>query len=293
MPSNEEIAQLLLQGADLYEQQGDNPFRVAAYRQAAETLSGLDRSAEAIVAQHGVHGLVQIRHIGEGIARAIYEIVATGRWSQLDRLRGTLDPLQLFQLLPGVGHELARRIHDELAVDTLEALEAAAYDGRLQRLRGFGPRRVSAIRIALDSLLRRRRLRRPADPATGPTVADVLAADVEYRSKAESGQLPTIAPKRFNPERVAWLPILHTRRGAWHFTALFSNTERAHRLGHTSDWVVVYYYDGDHREAQCTVVTETRGGLAGRRVIRGREPDCRRYYADRATRAPDSSSTTA
>ena len=53
---------------------------------------------------------------------------------------------------------------------------------------------------------------------------------------------------------------------------------RAHELGRTRDWVVIYYYDGEHVEAQCTVVTETRGALAGRRVVRGREEECRAHY---------------
>jgi hypothetical protein len=53
---------------------------------------------------------------------------------------------------------------------------------------------------------------------------------------------------------------------------MFSNTATAHRLDRTADWVVVYYErDGD--EGQCTVVTETRGPLAGRRVVRGRESE--------------------
>ena len=43
------------------------------------------------------------------------------------------------------------------------------------------------------------------------------------------------------PFRKRWLPVLHTERGAWHFTALFSNTARAHELGRTRDWVVVYF----------------------------------------------------
>jgi hypothetical protein len=76
----------------------------------------------------------------------------------------------------------------------------------------------------------------------------------------------------------AWLPILHTDRGAEHFTALSPNTARAHELGHTRDWVVLFFYDGDHREGQCTVVTETRGRLRGRRVVRGREQECEAYY---------------
>ncbi|HEX6865060.1 MAG TPA: DNA-binding protein, partial [Thermoanaerobaculia bacterium] len=83
----------------------------------------------------------------------------------------------------------------------------------------------------------------------------------------------------------AWLPVLHTERGSegsrWRFTALFSNTARAHDLGKTHDWVVIYVYDGHHREEQHTVVTETRGPLAGLRVVRGREAECRAFYAQR------------
>jgi hypothetical protein len=49
-------------------------------------------------------------------------------------------------------------------------------------------------------------------------------------------------------------------------------------LGRTHDWVVLYFYDGDHREGQRTVVTETRGSLLGKRVVRGREEECRAFY---------------
>jgi putative hydrolase len=63
-----------------------------------------------------------------------------------------------------------------------------------------------------------------------------------------------------------------------HFTALYSNTALAHRRGKTRDWVVIFY-ERPGLEAQCTVVTETRGGsLRGRRVIRGREAECREFY---------------
>ena len=55
--------------------------------------------------------------------------------------------------------------------------------------------------------------------------------DREYREQADAGKLPRIAPRRFNPSRAAWLPVLHTRRGQRAYTALFSNTARAHRAG--------------------------------------------------------------
>jgi putative hydrolase len=111
-----------------------------------------------------------------------------------------------------------------------------------------------------------------------PSVERLLDVDREYREKAQAGLLPKIAPRRFNPEGKACLPVLHTRFGPWHFNALFSNTERAHELHRTGDWVVIYSREGEAEETQHTVVTQRRGRLAGRRVVRGREPECARYY---------------
>jgi hypothetical protein len=108
---------------------------------------------------------------------------------------------------------------------------------------------------------------------TVPDVGTLLAVDAEYRRQAEAGLLRTIAPKRNNPEHESWLPVMHARHEGRLYTALYSNTERAHYLHRTHDWVVVYYGIG-----QCTVVTEYRGALAGKRVVRGREPECLAYY---------------
>jgi putative hydrolase len=91
--------------------------------------------------------------------------------------------------------------------------------------------------------------------------------------------MKTLAPKRHNPAGEAWLPILHADRRGWRFTAVFSNTALAHRLGRTRDWVVVYFSGPSNVESQRTVVTEPRGPLAGRRVVRGREAECRARYA--------------
>ena len=113
----------------------------------------------------------------------------------------------------------------------------------------------------------------------GPSVEVLLGIDQEYRDKAKAGVLRLIAPRRMNPEGKAWLPVLHTRYGPWHFTALFSNTERAREMHRTRDWVVIYFSDDDGSEdGQATVVTERRGALTGMRVVRGREPECARHY---------------
>jgi putative hydrolase len=270
---NARVADLLRQAAALLAAQGANPFRVGAYRRAADTIAALPADVRTLFEREGRAGLDALPGIGPGLAGAIAEILASGRWSRLDRLRGEADPLHVLQTVPGIGEELSRRIHDELGVETLEALEVAAHDGRLERLPGVGARRASALRAVLAQMLGRRPPSRPPS-AAGPDVSTLLDVDREYREKAQAGTLPTIAPRRFNPTGEAWLPVLHAQRGPWHFTALYSNTAKAHELRRERDWVVLYFHGDDHVERQHTVVTETRGPLEGRRVVRGREAEC-------------------
>lgn len=276
--SNRLISERLNEYAEVLAQQQANHFRVVAYERAATTVDGLDEDVGEIYRRGGTEALVALPNIGKGIAAAIVELLKSGRFARLERLRGALEPAKLFQTLPGIGPKLAERIHDNLGIDTLEELEIAAHDGRLEELSGISHGRAQIIRAALDSLLTRPRAAFSRDRAAGPSVALLLQIDREYRDKAARGELATIAPRRFNPDRIAWLPVLHTLAGGWHFTALFSNTSRAHELNRTLDWVVIYFYDDHHQEGQHTVVTETQGPLKGERVARGRELECRAYY---------------
>lgn len=273
---NTEIAAKLDDAASLLHEQGANPFRVSAYRRAARTLRQLDRPVSSILAERGLEGLEALPGIGASLARAIRDIVRLGYFPMLERLRGDADPIRLLASVPGIGPRLAARLHEELGLETLEDLEAAAHDGRLEEIAGFGPKRLAGIRDVLAQRLAR--VRRPqAGTRDQPPVAELLEIDREYREAAAAGRLPTIAPRRFNPHRRAWLPILHTHRGDRHYTVLFSNTARAHRLGRTHDWVVIYC-DGGRVHGQWTVVTAAAGPLRGRRVVRGREEECAQHY---------------
>ena len=270
---------MLREVADLLEQQGANPFRVNAYRRAARTVDTLGEDIGEIAAR-GPDALIALPGIGRSLASAILEILRTGRWAQLERLRGSAEPEALFRAIPGVGPELAKAIHEALDVETLEGLEIAAHAGQLDRVAGIGPRRADMIRASLATMLQRRPGRaRPT--AARPDVALLLDIDCDYRDPATAGRLRKIAPRRFNPSGDAWLPVLHARRGDWEFTALYSNTARAHELDRVFDWVVIYFHTDNEPEGQCTVVTETHGPLEGRRVVRGREAECRAFY-DRA-----------
>ena len=277
---NREIAQKLREVALLLDEQGANRFRIQAYRTAADRLDHLAVPVSRMLQEQGTEGLQTLPGIGVSLARSIHTLVVTGRLPMLDRLRGQMDPIALLTSIPGVGSALAHRLHEDLQIDTLEQLEMAAHDGRLADIEGVGPKKLQGI---IDSLTARLgRLRRPihtAGPASAgePSVEELLDVDREYRESSRTGTLQHIAPHRFNPGKEAWLPILHTQRGARHYTALFSNSALAHQLKKTHDWVILYYDDGQG-ESQCTVVTGRSAPFAGKRIIRGREADCASYY---------------
>jgi len=279
-PTNQEIADVLERVAALLEAQNANPYRVGAYRKAARRVAASERSIADLALSPESEKLESVPDIGKSIGGAIREFVHTDRLGLLERLEGEVSPEDLFSTVPGIGEELARRIRHHLGIDTLEELELAAHDGRLETVPGLGDRRVRAIRDSVTAILNRsgrrrvRRMRRLFEgPGDEPPVSLILDVDREYRHKAEAGLLRTIAPRRFNPEGKAWLPILHTEREGWSFTALYSNTARAHELRKTRDWVVIYSERESH-ENRYTVVTETYGPLKGERVVRGKEKEC-------------------
>jgi hypothetical protein len=283
--TNETIARTFERVADLLEQQGASTFRARAWRDGALGLREHDRQAADVFRDHGRVGLEAIPHIGPRLASVIIEMLRTGRCATLDRIEG--DPVHALASVPGLGPRLADRIHRELGIGTLEELEAAVHDGRLAAVPGFGPRRLAALGDVLSTRLARRADRAPAEARRRPPAALLLDIDRAYREAAAAGALHRIAPRRFNPGRQAWLPIMHGERDGWSFTALFSNTELAHRLGRTDDWVIVYFHEPHGPEGQATIVTEHAGPLQGLRVVRGREREVRDLAgADEAAALP-------
>lgn len=274
-PNNERIAGMLERIADLLQAQDANPFRIQAYRDGAQSVRDTDRSLAQWIAEQGTEAIQDLPNIGSGLSGLIAEIVHTGRSSLLDRLEGEVSPEAVFEQVPGIGETLARHIDGQLDIDSLEALEQAAHDGRLREVTGFGPRRIASVQLSLDGMLEWQG--RPVRGSERPNVGTLLKIDATYREKATAGDLTKIAPRRFNPERKAWLPIWHAERDGWAFTVLYSNTARAHELGTTHDWVVIYY-ERDGEKGQATVVTQQQGPLQGKRIVRGREMDSRRVY---------------
>jgi Holliday junction resolvasome RuvABC DNA-binding subunit len=278
--SNEMVADRLDELAEGLEAQHANEYRVRAYRTAAVTVRNLKQPVVEILDRRGIDGLTQLPGIGPSLARAIERLSRTGRLPLLEQVRGVTTPERVLTTVPGIGRRTAERIHDVLGIDTLAELEAAAYDGRLAGMPGMGTKRVRAVRESLAGRFHRRPSASAAPRATTasqPSVAELLDIDEEYRRKATADWLLRIAPRRFNPAGEAWLPILHTQRDGREYTALYSNTARAHELGTTHDWVVIYSDEGDGG-GQWTVVTSLFGDLKGRRIVRGREAECEAHY---------------
>jgi predicted flap endonuclease-1-like 5' DNA nuclease len=285
--TNADVAGALERIADLLEVQDANEFRVRAYRNAAATIDRLAVPVASVDAERGLDGLEELPGIGKSIAATIHELLSSGRVPMLDRLEGQVSPEDLLASVPGIGEKLAQRIHAALGIETLEELEVAAHDGTLEGVKGVGRRKAQALRDIVGAILNRSSRRHARHPSVvqeadrvslgPPPVSEILSVDREYMQRAKAGELRKIAPRRFNPTGEAWLPVLHTERGRRHYTALFSNTHRAHELGKTDDWVVLFY-ELDGHENQCTVVTERKGPLAGKRVVRGSEAECVEHY---------------
>lgn len=151
--SNQEIAQLLDNIAELLEAQQENFFRVRAYRNGANTLRNHDKPIADIVASGDGQVLQALPQIGEGLAGVISEYVTAGRSTYLEDLISKASPAARFTTVPGIGPKLAGRIVDTLHIDSFEELAQAAQDGQLARVPGFGKKRLETVKAGLAERL--------------------------------------------------------------------------------------------------------------------------------------------
>jgi DNA polymerase (family 10) len=142
---NSEIADAFDQIADLLEFQGENPFRLRAYRNAAQTLRDLTESVAAIV-KDPERTLTDIPGIGKDLADKITTLATTGELPLLQELAAKTPPSVLVLMrVPGVGPKKAAVLYKELQVGTLEQLKAACDAHRVRDLKGFGEKTEQKI----------------------------------------------------------------------------------------------------------------------------------------------------
>ena len=175
MTDQKTIAQVLEQIAAFLELQGENPFRVRAFRSAAKAVAALSGSVADALTDGS---LAAAKGVGPATLAIVQEVAASGRSSLLEELRGQV-PAGLVEMLQisGLGVAKIRQIHETLGIDSLPELEAAARDGRLARLPRFGQKTAENILKGIAFLRAAsgyRLAHHAADEATG--LRDALAA---------------------------------------------------------------------------------------------------------------------
>ncbi len=145
---NLDVAHTLEELADLLEIQGANPFRIRAYRNAVRTVEGLTRPLRAML--DAGEDLTALPGIGKDIAGRIEELIGSGRIEMLEQLDAEV-PRSLVELmrLDGVGPKKAKKLFDELAIRTVDDLEAELEAGRVEKLQGFGKKSAEKILRAI------------------------------------------------------------------------------------------------------------------------------------------------
>ena len=141
---NAAIARTLEEVADILEIQNANPFRIRAYRNAVRTIQVQAAPLARMVAEG--RSLTGLPGIGKEMASHIKEMVETGTLGYRDELLADM-PRSLIELmrLPSVGPKKAKKLWDELQISTVDELEAAAKDGRIARVAGFGEKSQQKI----------------------------------------------------------------------------------------------------------------------------------------------------
>lgn len=174
---NAEIAAILDQTAELLEIKGDNPFRIRAYRRAARTIEGLPKSAASLL-QAG-EDLSELPGIGRDLAGKIAAIVRGGKFDLLESLKREL-PGDLSQIaaIPGLGPKRVKLLFEKLGVRSIEDLRRAAKKGKLQELRGMGPKLEGLILTALKAPLAAKRFKLPFVEAEAESLVSWLNRDL-------------------------------------------------------------------------------------------------------------------
>lgn len=144
---NADVADAFEEIADLLAIEGENPFRIGAYRRAARIVRSLPKELAEL---HGVREYEAIPGIGADLARKILELIDTGGLSALEKLRREVPPATRELLgLPGLGPVRVRALMTQLKVRSREDLERAIAAGRLATVHGFGAGIESRLRAAL------------------------------------------------------------------------------------------------------------------------------------------------
>ncbi|MGE5257036.1 MAG: helix-hairpin-helix domain-containing protein, partial [Hyphomicrobiales bacterium] len=154
MIRNSDIAEIFERIADYLEVEGDNPFKIRAYRNAGRTIRGLGPELKEMVS--GGEELTELPGIGKELAAKILEILETGTAQALEKMKQKV-PAGVIEMLkiPGLGPKRVGVLYHKLKIESLAALKEAAEAGRIQALPGFGAKTEQHIQEAVEKLSQR------------------------------------------------------------------------------------------------------------------------------------------
>jgi len=144
------IARVLAEMGTLLEVRGENAFRVRAYQNAAQALNGLPSDLSEMLADGS---LATVPGIGETMLAKITQLATTGHLPSYEALKKETPPgLVALLRVPGLGPRKIKQVHDELKVNSLADLRAAAEAGRIAKLKGFGAKTEAKILDGIEFL---------------------------------------------------------------------------------------------------------------------------------------------
>jgi DNA polymerase (family 10) len=203
---NNDIANVFDEIADFLEIEGENPFRIRAYRNAAGTVRGLGAELKDMVADNT--DLTELAGIGKELAAKIHEILETGTAKALIKLHAHI-PKTVIEILrlPNLGPKRVRVLYHELKIETLQQLSQAARKGHIRALDGFGEKIENAILEAIEAQAQKEKRFKVAEAKPYvdslieylqgvPGVNDVVAAGSYRRSRETVGDLDILVTAR-------------------------------------------------------------------------------------------------
>ncbi|MCS7109680.1 MAG: helix-hairpin-helix domain-containing protein, partial [Candidatus Micrarchaeota archaeon] len=149
---NLEIAAIFYAMADILELQNVE-WKPNAYRKAARSIESLSEPIEEIYKRGGIKALMEIPGIGEAIAKKTEEYLLTGKVMEYERLKKKIPKgLKEIMELQGLGPKKAIRLYKELKIDSIDALEKAAREGKIAKLEGFGEKSEKNIIKSIEMI---------------------------------------------------------------------------------------------------------------------------------------------
>ena len=219
--SNAEIAEAFREMGDLLEISGGNPFRVRAYRTAADNIQDEPKALRDMVANGD--DLTALPGIGPDLSRAITQLVQDGEFPEAEAIKQQIDPgVRGIMRIPGLGPKRVRKLHDELGIKNVDDLQAALTANKLAAVSGFSPKLQDQIGQALERgrTKKARRLISEIDPIAQDlqdflrTIPGVTEANVtgSWRRRRETvGDLDSVAasddPAKTVDAFTEWAPI--------------------------------------------------------------------------------------